>query len=148
VGGLGCSILPHWLSSFISFTPDTMWFTEISLDPINHGSEPPYSVFFLLLPFFIHFLALKLSNQIPQGSLVSKGQPEMAGKRVLPERKRKGKEREESPDLFEGNRSACLQHSRALLHTRRVKDRENQNLYSQGSASLQETVHALLLGAS
>lgn len=66
-----------------------MWFIEISLGSINYGSEPPYSVFFLFLPLFTHFLALKLSNQIPLGSLLSKGQLEMASKMVLPKHERK-----------------------------------------------------------
>lgn len=131
-----------------------MWFTEISLDPINHGSEPPYSVFFLLLPFFIHFLALKLSNQIPQGSLVSKGQAEMAGKRVLPKKARKGKGRGR-----EGKREGvprplrveqvCLSAALPGSFTHKAsKGQGKENVYSQRSASLQETVHALLLRAS
>lgn len=107
VGVLGCSTLPRWLSSVISFTPDTMWLIEISLGSIHYGSEPPYSVFCLFLPLFIHFLALKLSNQIPLGSLLSKGWLEMAGKRVLPKHER---EVRRSPQPSNGGRHlpACF----------------------------------------
>lgn len=95
-----------------------MWFLEISLGSINDGSEPPCSVSFLFLPLFVHFLALRLSNQIPLESLGSRGWLEMAGKRVLPKCERKI--RSPQPSTRGRHLPACF---RLRLHYTQGKER-------------------------
>lgn len=88
VGVLGCSILPRWLSSFISFTRDNMWFLEISLGSMNYGSEPPYSVSF---PAPLHsFPGSKAEQPNPPGfSWEAKGGWKWQEKRSCPSVKEK-----------------------------------------------------------
>lgn len=146
VGVLGRSVLPHWLSSFISFTPDTMWFIEISLGSINYGSEPPYSVFFLFLPLFIRFLVLKLSNQPPLGSLLSKGQLEMAGKRVLPKHERKVR-RNPQPSCRGNRLPACF--SLRLDYTEgKERTRKNRIYIARGLCRFKQHFMYCFLGAA